>query len=65
MIDDVGISPGDWLHGDRDGMVRIRSGILEEVLAQAPQAMSTESKVRTVIRNGMDPQEAYIKCGKF
>ena len=64
-IDEVGIRPGDWLHGDRDGMVRIRSGILNEVLAQSLQAMNTESKVRTAIRDGMDPQEAYIKYGKF
>lgn len=65
IIGDVLIRSGDWLHGDRDGMVRIPVELLDEVIAKSTEAMQTENKVRTAIINGMDPQEAYLKWGKF
>ncbi|ROT96096.1 RraA family protein [Histidinibacterium lentulum] len=64
-IGEVVIAPGDWLHGDRDGMVRIPAGIVDEVIPEAVTAMTTESKVRRAILDGVDPQEAYLKWGKF
>jgi 4-hydroxy-4-methyl-2-oxoglutarate aldolase len=63
--DIVGIEPGDYLLGDRDGLIRIPAGIAEDVVTMAERAMTTESKVRTAILAGVDPQEAYIKFGKF
>ena len=65
MIGEVAIAPGDWLHGDRDGMVRIPGALLDEVIEEGIAAMQTESKVRTAILDGMDPQEAYRQYGKF
>ncbi len=65
MIEDVLIRPGDWLHGDRDGMVRVPIEILDEVLERSQTAMNTESLVRKAIQEGVDPQEAYLKYGKF
>lgn len=65
MIGEVAIAPGDWLHGDRDGMVRIPAAALDEVIPAAVTAMGTESKVRRAILDGMDPQDAYLKWGKF
>jgi len=65
MIGEVAIAPGDWLHGDRDGMVRIPAARLDEVIAAAGEAMQTENKVRTAILDGTDPQEAYLTHGKF
>lgn len=65
MMGDVLIRPGDWLHGDRDGMVCIPVKILDEVLEKSQEAMQTENKVRTAILDGMDPQDAYLKWGKF
>jgi len=65
MIGEVRIEPGDWLHGDRDGMVRIPAAILDEVVPAAVEAMQTESKVRAAILEGIDPQEAYRRFGKF
>jgi 4-hydroxy-4-methyl-2-oxoglutarate aldolase len=65
VIGDVLIRPGDYLHGDRDGMVRIPRAIVEEVMEKAEVAIATENKVRTGILAGMDPQEAYLKYGKF
>lgn len=64
-IGDVLIRPGDWLHGDRDGMVCIPAELVDEVLEKAAAAMQTESKVRKAILDGVDPQEAYLKFGKF
>jgi len=64
-IDDVTIHPGDWVHGDRDGMVVIPAGRLDEVIGLALQAMTTESKVRRAILDGVDPQDAYLTYGKF
>lgn len=65
MIGDVAIAPGDWLHGDRDGMVRIPGAALDNVIPAAVTAMDTESKVRKAILEGADPQDAYLKWGKF
>lgn len=64
-IGDVVIAPGDYLLGDRDGMIRVPRAIVEDVLAQAESAIGTENKVRTAILAGVDPQEAYLKFGKF
>lgn len=64
-IGDVDIAPGDFLLGDRDGLVRIPRAIIEDVIAQSETAMATESEVRKAIRAGTDPQEAYLKYGKF
>ncbi|NOZ32094.1 MAG: RraA family protein [Alphaproteobacteria bacterium] len=65
MIGNVQIRPGDWLHGDRDGMVRIPAADLDEIIEQSIAAMQTENKVRTAILAGVDPRDAYLKYGKF
>ncbi|MDJ1006597.1 MAG: RraA family protein [Paracoccaceae bacterium] len=64
-IGEVRIEPGDWLHGDRDGMVRVPVAILDEIIEAASEAMVTENKVRTAILSGVDPQDAYLQYGKF
>lgn len=65
MIGDCLIHPGDWLHGDRDGMVVIPIDILDEVIARSVTAMQTENLVRKAILEGVDPQDAYLQFGKF
>jgi 4-hydroxy-4-methyl-2-oxoglutarate aldolase len=64
-IGDVVIAPGDYLLGDRDGMVRLPRARAEEIVAAADTAIQTENKVRTAILSGVDPQEAYLRFGKF
>jgi hypothetical protein len=46
-------------------MVCIPGEILDEVIQKSIEAMQTENLVRMAIRAGVDPQEAYIKHGKW
>ena len=64
-IGEVDIQPGDYMVGDRDGLVRVPAGIVEDVITACEEDINTESAIRTAIRGGMDPQEAYLKHGKF
>lgn len=64
-IGEVDIEPGDYMVGDRDGLIRVPKGVVEEVIEAAEADINTESAIRTAIKSGMDPQEAYLKHGKF
>jgi 4-hydroxy-4-methyl-2-oxoglutarate aldolase len=64
-IGDVIVAPGDYLVGDRDGLVRVPKAIAEEVATKAEAAITTENKVRSAILSGVDPQQAYLQFGKF
>ncbi len=64
-IGTVTISSGDWLLADRDGVVIIPGKIAEQVVTKTEEVLLTENKVRSAILGGMDPQEAYLKYGKF
>ncbi len=64
-IGDVVIAPGDYLVGDRDGLIRAPRMLAESIVSKAEAAMATENKVRKAILAGTDPQEAYLKYGKF
>jgi len=64
-IGDVIIAPGDYMLADRDGCLRVPKAIVEDVIARAETAISTENKVRTAILAGVDPQKAYLEFGKF
>ena len=64
-IGDVAIASGDYMVGDRDGLVRVPMALAEEVVEKTEAAMATESLVRKAILAGADPQQAYLKYGKF
>lgn len=64
-IGPVDIAPGDYLLGDRDGLVRIPKALTAEIVEEAETAIATESEIRTAIKGGMDPQQAYLRYGKF
>ena len=64
-IGEVDIAPGDYLVGDRDGLIRIPAALVEQVVADSERAMATESLVRKAILAGTDPQQAYLEYGKF
>ncbi len=64
-IGEVTIHPGDYVLGDRDGMVILPKDRVADIIDASETAVATENKVRTAILDGMDPQEAYLKYGKF
>jgi len=64
-IGSVTVSTGDWLLGDRDGVVIIPGSLVEDVLARTEAVVATESEMRRALVSGLDPVEAYLKFGKF
>jgi regulator of RNase E activity RraA len=64
-IGEIVIRSGDYVLGDRDGMVILPKDRAEEIVTAAEQAIATENLVRKAILEGVDPQEAYLRHGKF
>jgi 4-hydroxy-4-methyl-2-oxoglutarate aldolase len=64
-IGEVTLNSGDYLIGDRDGVVVIPRAMAGEVIAKTEEVAQTENLVRDAIRAGVDPVEAYLKYGKF
>ena len=64
-IGDVSIQTGDYILGDRDGVVVIPASSASDVAKRVDEVMNTENELRNMILDGMDPQEAYIKYQRF
>ena len=64
-IGSVTLRSGDYILGDRDGLVVIPKEMAEEAVRRTEEVALTENKVRDAIRGGMDPVDAYLKYGKF
>ena len=62
-IEGVAIRPGDIIFGDRDGVLVIPVEAAEEAISKAFEKVSTESKVRLAIQNGMSTVEAFETFG--
>ena len=65
QIGDVVVKPGDFLIADIDGAILIPGDIAEEIVAEVEEVMNTENEVRSAIRSGTDPKEAYLTYGRF
>jgi regulator of RNase E activity RraA len=61
----VEIHPGDYVLGDRDGVVVIPVKIAEQVITRAEEVVRTENIVRKRILEGMHPADAYRQYGRF
>jgi 4-hydroxy-4-methyl-2-oxoglutarate aldolase len=61
----VTIAAGDFLLGDRDGVVVIPRALAADVVAKTEEVVATESEMRRALVGGMDPVEAYNRYGKF
>ena len=59
------IATGDYLLGDRDGVVVIPRASVAETVARTEAVMATESEMRSALIAGMDPVDAYHRFGKF
>ncbi len=65
QIEDVTVHPRDIVLGDKDGVLVVPQDIAEEVLIASEQIVGTESHVRSAVKNGMHPLDAYQKYGWF
>src|SRR5919205_519901 len=59
VVGGVRVGPGDWVVGDRDGLVIVPGGEVREVLAEAEAKVSTENQIRDTVRAGTLPIDAY------
>ena len=64
-IGDASINNDDYVMADIDGVVIIPEDKAEDILLKSEKLIATESEIRKAIREGMDPQEAYIKFSVF
>ncbi len=65
VIGGVRVCPGDFIVGDRDGVLVIRQEIAEEVLLESEEVVATENLVRKAILDGDHPVKAYETYGRF
>ncbi len=64
-IGSVTVATGDYVLGDRDGVVIIPQALAADVVTRTEEVVATESEMRRALIGGMDPVEAYNKYGKF
>ena len=64
-IGGVTIRTGDYLLGDRDGVVVIPREVAGDAVTRTEEVVATESDMRRALVGGMDPVEAYRRFGKF
>ena len=64
-IGDVEIFNNDYALADIDGVVIVPKKHIEEILVKSGELINTENLLRKAIREGMDPQKAYIKFKAF
>jgi 4-hydroxy-4-methyl-2-oxoglutarate aldolase len=64
-IGDVAVHTGDHVLADDDGVIVLPSATAAEIVAETERVMASESEVRKAIRDGMDPQQAYLTYRKF
>ena len=59
------INNNDYVLADIDGVVIIPQNNIEDILDRSEKLINTENLVRKSIKEGMDPQEAYLKYSAF
>ena len=64
-VGDVEVRPGDVVVGDVDGVVCVPRAVAEEVLELAEETAETEDEIRDLVRDGVDPLDAFERYGKF
>ena len=64
-VGEVTVATGDYLLGDRDGVVIVPREAAPEAITRTEEVMATESDMRAALLGGMDPVAAYERYGKF
>jgi 4-hydroxy-4-methyl-2-oxoglutarate aldolase len=59
------VCAGDYVLGDRDGVVIIPAGAAEEAIGKAEAVIREESHIRRAVVEGMHPVAAYERWGRF
>ena len=65
LVGRVTIRRGDFIIGDKDGVLAIPKGITLEVLKKSEEVVGTENLVRRSILKGIHPVNAYRTYGRF
>jgi 4-hydroxy-4-methyl-2-oxoglutarate aldolase len=65
IVGGVRVGPGDWIVGDRDGLVIVPGERVDAILAEAEEKVATESEIRESVRAGTLPVDAYEQYGTF
>ena len=58
-------APADLVASRVGVQIELGADMAEEVTKKTEEVMQTESQVRKAILEGMDPQDAYKKYGRF
>lgn len=64
-IGNVPVRRGDFIIGDKDGVLVIPREITIQVLEKAEEVVNTENLVRKAILQGVHPVDAYRQYGRF
>src|SRR5204862_4353640 len=64
-IGGVRVGRGDWIVADRDGIVVIPRGVVEDVITAAEEKAATENEIRKAVRGGKTPLDAHQRYGTF
>jgi len=65
VVGGVRVAAGDWIVGDRDGVVVVPGDRVEATLREAEEKVATENQIREAVRGGTLPLEAYERFGTF
>ena len=65
VVGGVQVAAGDWVVGDRDGLVVVPGDRVEATLREAEEKVATENQIREAVRGGALPLEAYERFGTF
>jgi 4-hydroxy-4-methyl-2-oxoglutarate aldolase len=61
----VAIRPGDFLVGDRDGVVVIPRELVEQVTADAEVVERAEGRIKAGLQSGADREDVYAQNDRF
>jgi 4-hydroxy-4-methyl-2-oxoglutarate aldolase len=61
----VKVHRGDFIVGDKDGVVVIPKDVTTEVLRRSEEIVNTENLVRKAVLQGVHPVDAYRTYGRF
>jgi 4-hydroxy-4-methyl-2-oxoglutarate aldolase len=64
-IGGVRVTLGDLIVADLDGVVVVPRRVASEVLRRCEKLVGTENRVRSAVRRGLRPLDAYEKYGAF